>query len=74
MSTATITITDDATGEVTVAADFGDKINDASQAHNMIYVLLQSVLKNAKSVHPIEDTAGDLAGESAEPSRIILPE
>ena len=75
MSHASITITDEeATGQVTVAADFGEKINDASQAHQMVYVLLQSVLGNAKTVQTIEDTAGDLAGQSAEPSRIIIPE
>lgn len=75
MSTASLTITDDeATGQVTVSADFGEQISDTSQAHQMVYVLLQSVLGNAKTVTTLEDTAGDLAGQSAEPSRIILPE
>ena len=74
MATASITIVDDDAGGVTVGADFGDKIVNDSQAHQMIYALLQSVLGTAKSYREIEDTAGDLNGESAEPSRIIVPE
>lgn len=74
MATASITISDDDGGNVTVGADFGDQIENESQAHQMIYALLQSVLGTAKSYKAIEDTAGDLNGESAEPSRIIVPE
>lgn len=74
MATASITISDDDDGNVTVGADFGDQIENESQAHQMIYALLQSVLGTAKSYKAIEDTAGDLNGESAEPSRIIVPE
>jgi hypothetical protein len=75
MATASITISDDeATGQVTVAADFGDVIDGNSQAHGMIYTLLQSVLGTAKNYTAIEDTAGDLNGQSAEPSRIITNE
>lgn len=72
MSAASITITDDeVTGQVTISTDFGEKLDEASQAHQMVYVLLQSVLKNAKTVTQIEDTAGDLAGQPATPSLII---
>lgn len=71
MATASITISDDEAGGVTVGADFGDQIVNDSQAHQMIYALLQSVLGTAKSYQKIEDTAGDMNGESAEPSRII---
>ena len=67
MASASITITDD--GEsVTVSADFGDAIDDASQAHGMAMVLLESVLKNAKTYQTIEDTAPEV---NVEPSRII---
>lgn len=72
MAKASIWIEDD--GEsVIVGADFGDKLEQDSQAHQMIYTLLQSVLGTANSVTKIEDTAGDMNGESAEPSRIIVP-
>ena len=74
MAQASITITDDETGNVTVSADFGDKLEDSSQAHNMIYQLLAGVLGAAKNVTAIEDTAGNLNGESAEPSLIITSE
>lgn len=75
MASASITITDDeGTGQVTVSADFGDKLDDSSQAHAMIYQLLSGVLGAAKNYTAIEDTAGDLKGESAEPSRIITSE
>ena len=67
MASASITITDD--GEsVTVSADFGVAIDDASQAHGMAMVLLESVLKNAKTYQTIEDTAPEV---NVEPSRII---
>ncbi len=75
MASATITITDDeSTGQVTVSADFGEKLDDASQAHAMIYQLLAGVLGAAKNFTALEDTAGDLKGESAEPSLIITSE
>lgn len=73
MARASITIEDDDQGGVLVGAEFGDKIVDESQAHQMIYQLLQSVLGTAKNFQQVEDTAGDLNGESAEPSRIIVP-
>lgn len=75
MASASITITDDeATGQVTVSADFGEKLDDSSQAHAMIYQLLAGVLGAAKNYTAIEDTAGNLNGESAEPSLIVVPE
>jgi hypothetical protein len=75
MASASITITDDGdTGKVTVAADFGDQIDGTSQAHGMVYTLLQSVLGTAKNYTAIEDTAGDLNGQSAEPKRVITSE
>lgn len=73
MPKASITIEDDEQGGVTVGADFGDKIVGDSQAHQMIYTLLQSVLGTAKNYTEIEDTAGDLNGQSAEPAKIIVP-
>ena len=73
MAPASITITDDeATGQVTVSADFGDKIDESSNAHAMIYQLLSGVLGAAKTVTAVEDTAGDLNGQKAEPSLIIV--
>jgi hypothetical protein len=69
---ASIWIEDDGSS-VIVGADFGDKLEQDSQAHQMVYTLLQSVLGTANSVTEIENTAGDLNGESAEPSRIIVP-
>lgn len=75
MATASITISDDEdTGQVTVSADFGEKIEATSQAHGMIYTLLQSVLGSAKNYTAVEDTAGDFNGQSAEPNRIITTE
>ncbi len=75
MASASITITDDeGTGQVTVSADFGDKLDEKSQAHAMIYQLLSGVLGAAKNYTAIEDTAGDLKGESAEPSLVITSE
>ncbi len=75
MAQASITISDDeGTGQVTVSADFGDAIDGNSQAHGIVYSLLQSVLGAAKNYTAIEDTAGDLNGQSAEPSRIITSE
>lgn len=72
MAKASIWIEDDGSS-VIVGADFGDKLKQDSQAHQMVYTLLQSVLGTANSVTEIEDTAGDLNGESAEPSKIIVP-
>ncbi|CAB4154669.1 hypothetical protein UFOVP653_19 [uncultured Caudovirales phage] len=74
MATASITISDDESGQVTVSADFGDKLEETSQAHAMIYTLLQSVLGTAKNYTAVEDTAGDFNGQSAEPNRIITSE
>lgn len=67
MATASITIADD--GEsVTVSADFGDKVEPESQAHQMVSVLLESILGNAKRYETIEDTAPE---HNVEHSRII---
>lgn len=68
MPKATIFIEDNETGGVNVGADFGDAIDESSQAHGMAMVLLQSVLTNAKSYQTIEDTVPDV---NVEPSRII---
>jgi hypothetical protein len=73
MASASITITDDgSTGQVTVSADFGDKLDETSQAHAMIYQLLSGVLGAAKTYQAVEDTAGDLDGKPAEPSKILI--
>ena len=67
MASASITITDD--GEsVTVSADFGERVEAESQAHQMVSVLLESILGNAKTYQTIEDTAPEA---NVEPSRII---
>ena len=69
MATASISITDDAES-VLVSADFGERIEPTSQAHQMVSVLLESVLKNAKTYQTIEDTAPEL---NVEPTLIITP-
>ena len=67
MASASITITDD--GEsVTVSADFGNRVEPESPAHQMVSVLVESILGNAKSYKVIEDAAPEL---NVEPSRII---
>ena len=68
MSKATIFIEDSEDGTLTVGADFGDAIDNDSQAHGMAMVLLESVLKNAKTYSTVEDTAPEV---NVEPSRII---
>ena len=70
MAEASITITDEADGKITVSADFGEAVEKDSQAHQMVSVLLESVLGNAKSYQKIEDSAPEL---DSEPSRIIVP-
>ena len=67
MATASLSITDD-DESVTVSADFGARIEPESQAHQMVSVLLESILGNAKTYQTIEDTAPEL---DVEPSRII---
>ena len=74
MATASITISDDNQGGVTIDTEYGEKLDGSSQAHQMIYALLQAILGSAPAYRKIEDTAGDLNGESAEPSRIVVPE
>ena len=68
MSKATIFIEDNEDGTLTVGADFGDAVDNDSQAHGMAMVLLESVLKNAKTYSTVEDTAPEV---NVEPSRII---
>ena len=68
MPKATIFIEDNETGGVNIGGDFGDSIDENSQAHGMAMVLLQSVLTNAKNYRTIEDTVPDV---NVEPSRII---
>ncbi len=70
MPKASIFIEDSDNGSVTVGADFGDEIDDQSQAHGMAMVLLQSILTNAKTYTALEDTVPDV---NVEPSRIIVP-
>jgi len=72
MSKASITIEDKPEdGTIQVSADFGDAFDKSSQAHAMVGVLIESVLKNAKRYETIEDTAPE---HNVEPSRIITPE
>ena len=68
MAKATIFIEDSEDGTLTIGADFGDAIDNESQAHGMAMVLLESVLKNAKTYSTVEDTAPEV---NVEPSRII---
>lgn len=68
MARATIFIEDNEDGTLQVGADFGEAVDDTSQAHGMAMVLLESVLKNAKNYQTIEDTAHEV---NVEPSRII---
>ncbi len=68
MARATIFIEDNEDGTLQVGADFGEAVDDTSQAHGMAMVLLESVLKNAKNYQTIEDTAPEV---NVEPSRII---
>lgn len=68
MARATIFIEDNEDGTLQVGADFGEAVDDTSQAHGMAMVLLESVLKNAKNYQTIEDTAPEV---DVEPSRII---
>ena len=68
MAKSTIFIEDAEDGTLTVGADFGDAVDNDSQAHGMAMVLLESVLKNAKTYSTVEDTAPEV---NVEPSRII---
>lgn len=70
MPKATIFIEDNAEGSVNVGADFGDAVDEQSQAHGMAMVLLQSILTNAKTYTALEDTVPDV---NVEPSKIIVP-
>lgn len=71
MAKASITIEDQPDGTVQVGGDFGEVVDQNSQAHQMVMVLLESVLKNAKNYETIEDTAPE---SNVEPSRIITPD
>lgn len=68
MAKATIFIEDAEDGTLTMGADFGDAIDNESQAHGLAIVLLESVLKHAKTYSSVEDTAPEV---NVEPSRII---
>lgn len=68
MPKATITIEDNDEGSVNIGADFGDAVDENSQAHGMAMVLLQSILANAKTYQALEDTVPE---HNVEPSRII---
>jgi hypothetical protein len=70
MATVTITLTDSDTGML-VSADYGEKIEKESQAHQCATVLLQNILESAKSYKQIEDTAPEV---NVEPNRIITTE
>lgn len=71
MAKAIIFIEDAEDGKLTVGGDFGDVIDQNSQAHQMGMVLLESVLQNAKNYQTIEDTAPEA---NVEPSLIITPD
>lgn len=71
MASVSIIITDADDGTIQVGADFGEAIEDTSQAHQMAQVLLNSILTNAKTYTTLEDTAPEV---NVEPSKIILPE
>lgn len=71
MAKATIFIEDEPSGTIQVGADFGEVIDESSQAHQMAKVLLNSILANANSFQTIEDTAPE---HNVEPSRIITPD
>lgn len=71
MPKASLTIEDAPDGTVTVSADFGDVIDQESQAHGMVMTLVESVLRTAKNYQTVEDTAPEA---NVEPSRIIVPE
>lgn len=68
MAEATITIIDNEDGTLNVGADFGEAIDNDSQAHQMAQVLLNAVLTNAKTYQTVEDTVPQV---NVEPSRII---
>lgn len=70
MAKASIFIEDNLDGTVTVGGDFGEAVDENSQAHQMGMVLLESVLKNAKTYQKLEDTAPE---HDVEPSVIIKP-
>ena len=68
MAKATIFIEDNENGSLNVGADFGEAVEENSQAHSMAMVLLESVLTNAKSYQKLEDTVPE---HDVEPSVII---
>lgn len=70
MAKAQIFIEDNADGTLNVGADFGEAIENDSQAHQMAQVLLNSILTNAQNYQTLEDTVPEV---SVEPSRIITP-
>lgn len=71
MPKASITIEDAQDGTITVGADFGESVDQTSQAHGMVMTLLESVLRTAKNYTTVEDSAPEA---NVEPSRIIVPE
>lgn len=70
MAAVSIQISDNADGTLNVGADFGEAIDNDSQAHQMAQVLLNSILTNAQNFTTIEDTVPEV---NVEPSRIITP-
>lgn len=68
MAKVTIFIEDEPSGTIQVGADFGDAVDENSQAHSMGMVLIESVLQNAKSYQKVEDTVPE---HDVEPSVII---
>ena len=67
---ATIFIEDQADGTLHIGADFGEAIDNDSQAHQMAQVLLNAVLTNAGNYKTLEDTVPSV---DVEPKRIITP-
>jgi hypothetical protein len=71
VATVTITLTDSEDGSMTISADYGERVEQGSQAHQCANVLVQNILESAKSFERIEDTAPEV---NVEPNRIITTE
>lgn len=68
MARASISIEDADDGTLTVGTDFGDKFDESSRAHGMVYELLRAVLQTAPNFRKIDDTMPE---QDAEPSVIV---
>lgn len=73
MAQAKLILTDNDNGVgFQMEVEFGDKFEPESQAHGMIAVLAESVLKTANEYTRVEDTAPEATIQ--EPSVILKPE